>query len=157
MLLDSGSGASFITENLVSHLHLQRFPARNTFSGADGDFICTQKVKVELSPVNDESTSINTECYVVSKIPMSTIPSNHSQIVGDPVVKDLTLADPDLGGPIDIILGNKGRRQCVLSRTQTFGAGSKTMCPKPICRTQTFGAGSDQDNLWLDGAGSTIQ
>ncbi len=27
------------------------------------------------------------------------------------------LADPDLGGPIDIILGNKSRRQCVTSQT----------------------------------------
>ncbi len=117
VLLDSGSGASFITECLASHLHLKRSAANNTFSGADGNFVCTQKVNVNLSPANNPATSISIDCFVVSKIPTSAIPGNQQQIANDPIIKDLPLADPDLGGPIDIILGNKSRRQCVTSQT----------------------------------------
>ncbi len=57
------------------------------------------------------------DCFVVSKIPTSTILGNHGQIVRNDIVKDLKLADPELGGHIDIILGNKGGRQCVLGQT----------------------------------------
>ncbi len=117
ILLDSGSGASFVTEALASHLLLKRKPAKHTFSSADSTFVCTQKVNVILSSAHNTNASMDIDCFVVSKIPTTATPGNQHQIISDPVVKDLTLADPDLGGHIDIILGNKGRRQCVLAHT----------------------------------------
>lgn len=114
-ILDTGACTSFITEALASQLQLPRSPADSKFVTPEGEFTCKHTAQVELSSLVNPKSKISTSCYVVPKLPHMTSPENKTKILEELSAQNLCLADPNLGGPVDILLGNRASKSAILS------------------------------------------
>ena len=112
-MLDSGAGASLMTEKLATSLGLKRYPQPMSLTCASG--LIHSKFVV--------STSLHTACksfhtkpfnfIVVPQLISTTVPSNRDAILNSPALQDVTLADPDLGGDVDQFIGVRDIDDCV--------------------------------------------
>jgi len=102
---DSGASSSLITESIVTLLRLKRYPRRLQIEGAGGREISKHFVEMTLQSTADPSKSLTTKFNVVRKLPSSPPPHNVEQVKAEPHLQGIPLADPQLGGQLDVLLG----------------------------------------------------
>ncbi len=112
--MDTGASSSLITEALASRLKLRRYPQRLTLAGAYGSGISKCFVKAELFSLHNEDQHVTIKFSVVSKLPSAYPPNRKEEIAANPHLKDLALADPDFGGPLDALIGTLDYGRCIL-------------------------------------------
>ncbi len=112
--MDTGASSSLMTEALASHLKLKRHPQRLTLAGAYGNGVSKSFVKAELVSLHDETQRLTIKFSVVSKLPSAYPPNRKEEIAASPHLKDLALADPEFGGPLDALIGTLDYGRCVL-------------------------------------------
>lgn len=103
-LLDSGVAVSVITEKLATDLNLKRTLNPLPISGATGTTQCKFTVAAELLSHDKSYKSDPITFTVFPKLPFLQAPPNRSEILDTPVLRSYHLADPDLGGDIDLLL-----------------------------------------------------
>jgi len=118
--LDSGAGVSMISETLASTLKLPRYPQRMSLSGSFGEDHSKFCVVSELLSNNASFVSKPITFTVISKIKQTQVPPNRNAILQLPSLKDLPLSDKELGGPIDIVIGNMDLDACVYEGSMKF-------------------------------------
>ncbi len=104
--IDSGSGVSLISESLASQLKLKRYKQRVIIEGAYGRCNSRHFVQAELQSLHDPSKSVMLKFSVVPKLKGSQSPQCKETILAEPAISNLQLADPDLGGPLDLIISS---------------------------------------------------
>ncbi len=112
--LDTGSSSSLITEALASQLKLKRYPQRLSLTGAYGGGLSKHYVKLDFQSLHDESQQVTIKLSVVSRLPNAYPPNRKDEIAAVPHLKDLTLADPAFGGPLDALIGSLDYGKCIL-------------------------------------------
>ncbi len=112
-MLDSGAGASLMTEKLATSLGLKRYPQPMSLTCASG--LIHSKFVVSTS-LHTAFKSFHTKPFnfiVVPELISTTVPSNRDAIINSPALQDVTLADPDLGGDVDQFIGVRDIDDCV--------------------------------------------
>ena len=112
--LDTGASSSLITESLASHLKLKRYPQHLLIEGAYEGGTSRHYVQANLRSIHDSSKSVTFRLSVVSKLPTTYPPIRKEDIATDPHLKDLQLADPAFGGPLDVLVGSLDCCKCLL-------------------------------------------
>jgi len=111
--LDTGSSSSLVTEKLASQLRLKHHPQRLSLSGAYGEGTSKHHVSVTLRSLHDSTQTITFKLSVIQRLPQAFPPNRKEEIAAVPHLKDLTLADPAFGGPLDILIGSLDYGRCV--------------------------------------------
>jgi len=135
-LLDCGSQASFITENAVCALMLQRYHSPvsvSTFANS-ASTVVRGKCSVKITPSGQQSPSF---CLEVSIVPQITGPTPQSPVTSGhwDHIHDLQLADPsyNIPGQIDLLLGADLLPSIYLDGTQKGQIG------EPLAMNTVFG------------------
>lgn len=108
-LLDQGSQASFITEDIVQALGLPKIPFKGVISGLAGDQLSVKTkymVPVRFQSLVDPTFNIEVKAYVLNKI-TNFLPGKKVVVPEWMELQQLTLADPAFNSPnkIDALLG----------------------------------------------------
>ncbi len=111
--LDSGSGVSLMTESIASQLKLPRYSQRVLVEGAYGGGSSKHYVEAQLQSLDDPGQSVTLKFSIIPKLKSSQPPHCKRTILDEPSIKNLQLADPDLGGPLDLIICSIDRCKCV--------------------------------------------
>ncbi len=112
-ILDSGAGVSLMSSSLATSLGLKRIPHSLSFTGSFGSGRSTYCVKTSLHSDNSSFASTPITFSVLPKLNPSPVPVDKKSIADLPSVRDLHLSDPDMGGSVQLILGNMDMEQCV--------------------------------------------
>lgn len=111
-VIDSGSGASFVSEGCVQKLGLPRSNGKVVVFRVENkrlDVTTRGLVKLEIINQFNETTVLQASAYVVGKL-TSTLPTQHGRVQSSLLDKDVqgSLANPayQRAGSIDIILGS---------------------------------------------------
>ncbi len=104
-ILDTGAAISFITEAAASALCLKRTFQPLQVTGTTGEGQCKFAVTTSIMSSDGQYVSQPIRFAVVSELPKLQIPSNSSKILALPAFRTYRLADPKLGGSVDILLG----------------------------------------------------
>ncbi len=104
-ILDTGAAISFITEAASSALHLERTFQPMQVTGTTGEGQCKFAVTTPIMSSDGQYVSQPIRFTVISKLPKLQIPPNSSEILALPAFRTYRLADPELGGSVDILLG----------------------------------------------------
>ncbi len=104
-ILDTGAAISFMSEAAVSALHLKRTFQPLQVAGTMGEGQCKFAVSTKLYSTDNRFQSDVINFTVISKLPHLQTPPNSSEILAHPSLRSYQLADPDLGGHVDLILG----------------------------------------------------
>ncbi len=108
VLLDHGSGASFMSIELADTLNLKRLPHDGTFTGADRGTIRTRhKVIASLKSTVSDYETPPIEFLLFPKKLSSTPPQDREGILHLASQNGLVLSDPSMGGVVDILLGEE--------------------------------------------------
>ena len=111
--LDTGASSSLITESLASHLKLKRYPKRLVIEGAYGGGTSRHYVQVQLQSTHNSGKSVTLKLSVIPKLPTAYPPLRREDIATNPHLKDLELAGPDFGGPLDVLVGSLDCCKCL--------------------------------------------
>ena len=132
--LDSGSSISLITEELASSLKLKRTYYPITILGLTEKTTTSKNyVSVRLQSSSNPNSSIKITCSLVPKITTSTPPLSPIAILTDPLLQDKApVADPSLGGKVDILLGAHHTDLSKAMATKRFHQNERTLKKKGI-------------------------
>ena len=112
-LLDSGASISLMTEKVTTELKLKRHPYRLSISGVTGS-----------------QDSVVIQCHVVPKFQSITPPQCPDELFKLPCIADKApLADPYLGGSIDLLLGIADVGRCTNCATSSSQDGATIATP----------------------------
>ena len=117
ILIDQGSEASFVTENIVQCLRIKRTPVNGLVTGVGDSSLRTNNiVKFNLESLHNPDFTISINAFVLKSL-TSFLPSSNSSVLNWPDIDNLPLADPQYGSPgrIDLILGAEAYSQIILS------------------------------------------
>ncbi len=105
-ITDSGSSANLISESLVSRWRAPKEFGPITLQQVTTQDVLHHKVTLQLTSLHsDEGEPFSLECYVTPKLPLVTPPPDRNRILALPQVqKHQPLADPNLGGSVDILV-----------------------------------------------------
>ena len=112
-MFDSGAGASLMTEELASNLKLKRYPQPMSITCTSGRI--TSKFYV-VTPLYSHSKKFQTKpinFIVVPSLITTVTPTNRDDILKASCLTNAELADPSLGGPVDIFIGVSDIDDCV--------------------------------------------
>ena len=104
-ILDTGATVCFMTEETATALKLKRTHNPIKVTGTTGDSHCKFSVSTNLYSHDKSYSSEPIHFTVLPKLPTLQVPPNHQEILNDPSFRSYKLADPDLGGRIDLLLG----------------------------------------------------
>ncbi len=110
--IDTGATSSLISEALASHLQVKRHPHRLAIEGACGNGVSKHYVQVTFQSNVDSKRSTTVRLSVIPKLPSAHPPLRKEDIAANPHVRDLPLADPDFGGPLDALIGGMDSWKC---------------------------------------------
>ncbi len=116
VLFDPGSQVSMISERLVSALRLKHHHRILQYEGINASGTSKYVVDIDLSSIHPsaESHNITVSCHVVPKLGTQHPPPNADQLLQLPCIRGKKpLADPELGGPVDIFLGVGAYFRCL--------------------------------------------
>jgi len=117
--LDSGACVSLMTESLASSLRLVRLRQTVTLEGCVNERT-KSCVVASLQSHNGEHVTPPISFVIVSKLSPAGIPEHKEAILSHPQLRDLHLADPDLGGKVDMLIGNLDLHKCTYDGSLTF-------------------------------------
>ncbi len=107
-LLDSGASITLISERLASSLSAKRHHQRLQIAGVTGGAVSRSYVEVTLKSVyqTNHHDSVSIKCHVVPKLQSLQPPRNPQCLLKIPCIQNKSpIADPHLGGEIDLLLG----------------------------------------------------
>ncbi len=107
-LLDSGASISLMSERLASSLKLKRYPQRLQIAGVTGGAVSKYHVFVDLASLHstDADNKVRVKCHVVPLLQSIRPPRNPPELLNLPCINGKQpVADPALGGEIDLLLG----------------------------------------------------
>ena len=108
VLLDHGSGGSFISEELATQLRLPRHAQDRTFQGfGEGTVRSRFKVFTSLCSTTSTFTTQPIELSVVAHALHTSPPADREAVLNLAEKQGLTLSDSLLGGRVDVILGGE--------------------------------------------------
>ena len=87
-----------MSESLASHLKLPRYSQHIIVEGAYSGGNSKHFVHAMLQSLDDPSQSVTLKFSVIPKLKTSQSPRCKHEILNEPSLKNLKLADPDLGG-----------------------------------------------------------
>ncbi len=119
-VFDTGAGVSMMSESLASTLKLPRHPQHMSLGGSFSEGHSKFYVVAQLSSEDLSFTSKPIVFSVVQKMKPIKSPSNKDSILSLPSLKNLPLADQELGGPIDLYIGNMDMDNCVYEGSLKF-------------------------------------
>ncbi len=102
-----------MSESLASQLKLPRYSQRVLVEGAYGGCSSKHYVQANLQSIIDPTQSVTMKFSIIPKLKSSQPPHCKDAILEEPSIKDLKLADPELGGPLDIIICSVDRCKCL--------------------------------------------
>ena len=119
VLLDSGASISLMTEKLASELKLPRYAHRLKISGITGQAVSKYFVNANLYSIySGQSEHITVKCHVIPKLQAIIPPKRPEDLFKLTCIKGKTpLADPALGGSIDILLSIADVSRCTRGST----------------------------------------
>ncbi len=109
-----------MSQRLETQLKLPRYPQRILVEGAYEGGSSKHFVQATLCSLQVTSKSVTMKFSVIPKIKPSNAPQRKETILEEPHIKDLALADPDMCGPLDIIICSVDRFQCVTKEPRFF-------------------------------------
>jgi len=115
VLLDSGCGVSLMTEELATNLRLKRYPHAVSLNGLGKQVHSKYYV---ITTLLSSSRSYSTQPITFAVVPhlvCTTIPEDKDEILASATLQNASLADPELGGRVDVFLGNLDLEDIVLS------------------------------------------
>ncbi len=104
-ILDTGAAISFMTEAAASALRLKRTFQPLQVTGTTGEGQCKFAVTTSIMSSDGQYISQPIRFAIVPELPKLQVPSNSSEILTLPTFRTYRLADPKLGGSVDILLG----------------------------------------------------
>ncbi len=108
LLLDHGSGGTFMSEELASSLKLKRIPQDRVFEGfGQGTIRSKHKVYTKLHSTVSSFSSSTIEFSVIPHALKSTPPADRDVVLDLAAQNGLGLSDPQMGGCVDILLGQE--------------------------------------------------
>jgi len=119
-VLDTGAAISSISEKLASDLKLKRFPHNLIIDGPFANLNSKHFVMTKLLSHSRSFSSDPVKFAVVPRIKSVPVPPNREDILKLPELSLSTLADPDLGGDVDMYIGNMDMDQCIQDGTIRF-------------------------------------
>ncbi len=113
LAFDGGSSVSLMSERLAAALHLKHHSQEMELDGLTGGGRARHCVQATLRSLHaDERVTL--WFGVVSRIPHATVPKSAEQILSAPILRDKKpLADPALGGSLDLHIGSCDIIKCV--------------------------------------------
>ncbi len=120
--LDTGASSSLVTKALASHLKLKRYPQRLIIEGAYGGGMSKHYVQTTLQSAYDPTKQVTLRLSVVTKLPTAYTPLRKEDIATDLHIKNLQLADPEFGRPLDVLIGSLDCCKC-LQGSFTYHSG----------------------------------
>jgi len=106
-ILDTGAAVSIMTESTASALKLKRSHSPLQVTGTTGESQCKFSVTTPIQSHDLTYKSEPIQFTVLSKLPVLHIPPNRKELIDQPAFRSYKLADPELGGRVDLLLGVK--------------------------------------------------
>ena len=106
-LLDTGASLSMMTESLATSLQLPRNHDPIPVSGIVGTTRCKHTVKSDVCSVDYRFKLPNVTFIVIPSLKPLNKPNKVTEILKMPELRHFSLADSDLGGKVDLLLGVK--------------------------------------------------
>ncbi len=103
-VLDNGAAVSAISDKLASDLRLKRTPKARTLECGGSLVQCKFIVKASLCSADGSFQSEPFRFTVHPKLPHLDSPTDKDKIASSPALSSYRLADPDLGGQVDVLL-----------------------------------------------------
>ncbi len=104
-LLDAGASLPMITEGLASALKLPRTHDPIPVTGIAGTTRCKFTVTTDVCSVDTQYKLHDVTFTVIPSLAPLSKPDGVEQILSGPELRHYSLADPDLGGKVDLVLG----------------------------------------------------
>ncbi len=104
-ILDTGAAVSFMSEETASALKLERVHTPIQVAGTTGESHCKFSVTTKLHSHDLSFSSDPITFAVLPKIPTLQTPPNKKELLDCTTFRSYQLADPDLGGRVDLLLG----------------------------------------------------
>jgi len=158
-ILDAGAGVSVMSEKLATDLRLKRHPHKLVLSGSFSNETCKFFVVTNLFSHSRSFKSDPIKFTVVSRIKPVPVPDNRDEILKLPSLSNTTLADPELGGEVDIFIGNMDMDRCIHDGVLRFDGFKAIHTPfglsiagplQPGCPAPTFLTTAIPDDLQND-------
>ncbi len=106
-LLDAGASLPMVTESLASALKLPRTHDPIPVTGIAGTTRCKFTVTSDVCSVDNRYKLQDVTFTVIPSLEPLSKPDDVNQIVNKPELRHYSLADPELGGKVDMVLGVK--------------------------------------------------
>jgi len=103
--VDTCCSSSVMSERIASHLKVDRLPINIEMTGAVSTMALSQSAIVGIRPAFPSIDRVELEAAIMPRSLASTPPDSKEDVTNHPKLKDVRLADEDMGGPIDFILG----------------------------------------------------
>ncbi len=103
-VLDNGAAVSAISDKLASDLRLKRTPKARTLECGGSLVQCKFTVKASLCSSDGSFQSEPFRFTVHPKLPHLDSPTDKDKIASYPILSSYKLADPNLGGQVDVLL-----------------------------------------------------
>ncbi len=116
-ILDTGAAVSMMTEKTASDLKLKRTHNPIQVTGTTGTTHCKFTVSTSLLSHDYAYKSDTMTFTVLPKLPSLQIPSNRQEILSNPALCSYHLADPDLGGRVDLLLNIDDTHSIITSKS----------------------------------------
>ncbi len=110
--IDTGAKSSLISEALASHLKVRRHPHRLAIERACSNGVSKHYIQVTFQSNVDPIRSTTVRLSVIPKLPSTHPQLRKDDIAANPQVKDLQLADPDFGGPLEALIKGMDSWKC---------------------------------------------
>ncbi len=104
-ILDTGAAVSFMLEETASAMKLKRVHNPIQVAGTTGESHCKFSVSTKFHSHDLSYSSDLINFIVLPKLPTLQAPSNRKELLDGPTFSSYRLADPDLGGRVDLLLG----------------------------------------------------
>jgi len=104
-MLDSRGGVFLMSQSHANYLKLHCFLQWKALNGSG----IVQRLRVQAH-----------QFLVVSCLKPTTVPSNRQELLQIPSLSNLHLSDPELGGSIELFLGNMDLEECVYDEKLKF-------------------------------------
>ncbi len=118
--VDTCSTHSIITERVASHLEVHRFPLSVDMKGPVSTVHLSRGATVEVGPAFPSPDKVKLDAAITTLSFSSTPPDGIDELLKLPLLQGVRLADSELGGPIDLILGTYDQSDFLTSEPTRF-------------------------------------
>ncbi len=143
--VDTCCSSSVMTERVASHLKVKRLPINVEMSGAVATTTLTQSATIGVRPLNASTEKLQLDVAIMPKPLSSTPPADQEDLANHPKFRELPLADREMGGTIDLIIGARAHPKVILEKPIKTCEEFSTIA-MPTIFGYTLGGASTPDN-----------